>query len=327
MNFYPLLSKYKSRKNKLYTIFISSDNELIKFYQIFNNDEIKFIYENIFEKLARAYTDLTSDLTKKKTDISIIKEKMNKIGIFCKILNCVTIEGDRTYIIDELIKNMVPLSQRILNILNYFVELQNSELKLSGETIENIFLYLKTIEAFSLEIILKTINFINKMFKDYSHEYLSFIFYLFQQLNKMSSSFNENKNKNIILIIIQVIEVVLQKNKIKNNNIVCLDIYELYKIKEFYNILLKIDSKANIDKNKFPNAYALYFKNKSFNYSGDIEKDFNEKNDNYLSQIYLNSIAKGNKENNYINRKNFLSCINKFEEFKNSFRLIIFKFF
>jgi len=60
---------------------------------------------------------------------------MNKIGIFCKILNSVTIEENRTNIIDNLIQNMVPLSQRILDTLNYFVELKNRELKLSGEAI------------------------------------------------------------------------------------------------------------------------------------------------------------------------------------------------
>jgi len=162
------------------------------------------------------------------------------------------------------------------------------------------------------------------MFKDYSHEYLSIIFYLIKQLNKIYQSLDEIKNNNILLIIMQIIEVVLQKNKIRNNNKVCLDIYELYKINEFYTILLKIDSKANIDKNKFPNIYTFYVENQSFNNIIDIEKGFNEKNYNYLSQIYLNSIAKGNKENNYINRKSFLNCLNKFEEFKKSFKESLF---
>ena len=310
--------------NLIYLLFISSDNELIKFHKIFNNDEIKFIYEKISEKLTRTYTDLASDLQKKKNDFSYIKEKMNKIGILCKILNCVTIEGNRTYIIDKLIKNMIPISQRILDTLNFFIELQNNELKLSAETIENIFSYFKTIGAFSLETILKTISFVNKMFKDYSHEYLSIIIYLIQQLNKISLLYDECKNKNIILLITQVIEVVLQKNKTRNNNKVCVDIYELYKINEFYNILLKIDSKTIISKNKFPNTYTLYVENQSFNNIDNIEKGFNEKNYNYLSQIYLNSIAKGNKENNYINRKSFLNCLIKFEEFKNSFKESLF---
>jgi len=323
-SYFDFIKKNIDDSNLIYLLFISSDDDLIKFYEIFNNDEIIFIYEKISEKLTKTFSDLTNDLPKKKTDISYIKEKMNKIGIFCKILNSVTIEENRTDIIDNLIQNMVPLSQRILDTLYYFVELKNRELKLSGEAIENIFSYLQTIGAFSLENILKPINFVNKMFKDYSHEYLSIIFYLIKQLNKIYPSLDEIKINNIILIITQVIEVVLQKNKIRNNNKVCLDIYELYKINEFYTILLKIDSKANIDKNKFPNTYAFYVENQSFNNIIDIEKGFNEKNYNYLSQIYLNSIAKGNKENNYINRKSFLNCLNKFEEFKKSFKESLF---
>ena len=323
-SYFDFIKKNIDDINLIYLLFISSDNELIKFYKIFNNDEIKFIYEKISEKLTRTYNDLTNDLPKKKTDISYIKEKMNKIGLFCKILNCVTIEGNRTYIIDKLIKNMIPISERILDTLNYLIELQNSELKLSAETIENIFSYFKTIGAFSLEKILKTISFINKMFKDYSHEYLSIIIYLIQELNKISLSYDKNKNKNFILLITQIIEVVLQKNKTKNNNNIRFDIYELYKINEIYNILLKIDSKVIISKTKFPNTYTLYAENQSFNNTDDIGKGFNEKNYNYLSQIYLNSIAKGNKENNLINRKSFLCCLNKFEEFKNSFKESLF---
>ena len=324
--FFEFVKKNISDVNLLYSLFFPYVNNQIKNDKIFGNEEIKFIYEKIGEALNNTYTDLTNNLQRKKSDVLYIKEKMNKIGIFCKILNCVTIEGNRTYIIDKLIKNMIPISQRILDTLNYFIELQNRELKLSAETIENIFSYFKTIGSFSLENILKTISFVNKMFKDYSHEYLSIIIYLIQQLNKISLSYdeNKNKNKNFILLITQVIEVVLQKNKTKNNNKVCLDIYELYKINEIYNILLKIDSKAIISKNKFPNAYTLYVENQSVNNIDDTEKGFIKKNYNYLSQIYLNSIAKGNKENNYINRKSFLCCLNKFEEFKNSFKESLF---
>ena len=47
--------------NLIYLLFISSDNELIKFYKIFNNDEIKFIYEKISKKLTRKYNYLTND--------------------------------------------------------------------------------------------------------------------------------------------------------------------------------------------------------------------------------------------------------------------------
>ena len=40
-----------------------------------------------------------------------------------------------------------------------------------------------------------------------------------------------------------------------------------------------------------------------------------------MSQIYLNSIGAGNKvSNNYINKKSYLNCLKKFEDFKNSIK-------
>ena len=319
-SFFDFIKRNINDVNLLYLLFIPCDNNLIKYSNILNNDEIKFIYEKVSEMLNRTYTDLTNNLPKKKTDVSYIKEKVNKIGLLCKILNSVTIEGNKTYILDKLIKNMIPVCQRISDTFNYFIELQNSDLKICGETMENIFAYFKTIGVFSIDNILKAISFVNKMYNDYSHDYLSIIIYLIHELSKLSLSCEENRIKNIILLIIQIIEIVLQKNKSKNNNKLCLDIYELSKINQIYNIILKIDSKALIPKNKFPNTYDFFVEKKSINDFENIEKDFNKKNFNYLSQIYLNSIAAGNSQNNIINKKSFLNCLNKFEDFKNSFK-------
>ena len=318
--FFEFIKRNINDINLIYLLFISYNNKSIKYDKIFNNDEIKFIYEKISENLNRTYTDLTNNLSRKKSDVLYIKEKVNKIGLCSKILNNVTIEGNRTYIIDKLIKNMIPVSQRILDTFNYFIELQNSELKISVETIENIFSYFKTIGVFSFENILKTISFVNKMYNDYSHDYLSIIIYLIYELSKLSLMCEGNKIKNITLLVIQIIEIVLQKNKSKNNNKINLDILELYKINQIYSILLKINSKVTIDENKFPNTYKFFIEDKNNNNLNETEKGFNEKNFNYLSQIYLDSIATGNKENHFINKKNFLNCIHKFEDFKNSIK-------
>ena len=318
--FFEFIKRNINDINLIYLLFISYNNKSIKYDKIFNNDEIKFIYEKISENLNRTYTDLTNNLSRKKSDVLYIKEKVNKIGLCSKILNNVTIEGNRTYIIDKLIKNMIPVSQRILDTFNYFIELQNSELKISVETIENIFSYFKTIGVFSFENILKTISFVNKMYNDYSHDYLSIIIYLIYELSKLSLMCEGNKIKNVTLLVIQIIEIVLQKNKSKNNNKINLDILELYKINQIYSILLKINSKVTIDENKFPNTYKFFIEDKNNNNLNETEKGFNEKNFNYLSQIYLDSIATGNKENHFINKKNFLNCIHKFEDFKNSIK-------
>ena len=318
-SFFEFIKKNILDINLIYLFFIPCGNNTINYSKILNNDEIRFIYEKISEKLNRTYTDLVNNLPNKKMDVIYINEKVNKIGIFCKILNSVTIEGNRTYIIDKLIKNMVPIGQRILETFNYFIELQNKELKLCSETIENIFEYFNNIGVFSFDNIIKAICFVNKMFTDYSNNYLSIIIYLVNQLYKFALSTEENKSKNIILLIIQIIDIVLKRNKFQNNNEIKLDIYELYKINKIYNFLLKIDLEIEIPKDKFPNAYS-FFKENNINCFDSFEKGFNEKNNNFLSEKYLNSIAVGNSENKCINKNSFLNCLNKFEDFANSFK-------
>ena len=319
----PLFDFIKSNINNtnlIYSLFIPCDNNSINYSKIFNNDEIKFIYEKISEMLNTTYTNITNNLPRKKTDVLYIKENINKIGFLCKILDCVTIRGSRTYTIDKLIKNNIPLGQRILDSFNLFIELQNDELKFESETIGNIFGYFNTLGVFTLEKIVKTISFMNKMYNDYSCDYLSIILFLIQDLQKLSSNFEENKIKNIASLIIQIIDIVLKKNKDKNDNRINLDFYEIYKIYQLYNLMKKIDPKVTINKNKYPNVYEFFDENNGINYFDNIENGFNDKNYDFLSQIYLDSIASGYRENNFINKNNFLNCLNKFEDFKNSIK-------
>ena len=321
--FFDFVKKNISDVNLLYLLLFPYVNNQIKNEKIFGNEEIKFIYEKIGEALNNTYTDLTNNLQKIKTDLLYIKEKMNKIGMLCRILNCVTLEGHKTYIIDKLIKNMMPLSQRILDTFNYFCGFQNSELKFPAETIENIFGYFKALGVFSFEKILKPISFVNKMFNDYSSDYLSIIIHLIEELNRIALNFEspeDNNIKKIILLLTQIIEIVLQKNKTRNNDKVCLDIYEFYLVNKIYQIILKLEPNITFSQNKCPNIYKFFVEEKDKNPFEEMEKGFNDKNFDYQTQIYLNCILAGNKANNMINKQTFIDCFNKFIEFKNSIK-------
>ena len=321
--FFDFVKKNISDVNLLYLLLFPYVNNQIKNEKIFGNEEIKFIYEKIGEALNNTYTDLTNNLQKIKTDLLYIKEKMNKIGMLCRILNCVTLEGHKTYIIDKLIKNMMPLSQRILDTFNYFCGFQNSELKFPAETIENIFGYFKALGVFSFEKILKPISFVNKMFNDYSSDYLSIIIHLIEELNRIALNFEspeDNNIKKIILLLTQIIEIVLQKNKTRNNDKVCLDIYEFYLVNKIYQIILKLEPNITFPQNKFPNICKFFVEEKDKNPFEEMEKGFNDKNFDYQTQIYLNCILAGNKANNMINKQTFIDCFNKFIEFKNSIK-------
>ena len=321
--FFDFVKKNISDVNLLYLLLFPYVNNQIKNEKIFGNEEIKFIYEKIGEALNNTYTDLTNNLQKIKTDLLYIKEKMNKIGMLCRILNCVTLEGHKTYIIDKLIKNMMPLSQRILDTFNYFCGFQNSELKFPAETIENIFGYFKALGVFSFEKILKPISFVNKMFNDYSSDYLSIIIHLIEELYRIALNFEspeDNNIKKIILLLTQIIEIVLQKNKTRNNDKVCLDIYEFYLVNKIYQIILKLEPNITFSQNKCPNIYKFFVEEKDKNPFEEMEKGFNDKNFDYQTQIYLNCILAGNKANNMINKQTFIDCFNKFIEFKNSIK-------
>ena len=322
-SFFDFIKKNISDVNSLYILFFPYVNNQIKGDKIFGNEQIKFIYEKIGDNLNRTYTDFIDNLQRKKNDPSYIKENFNKIGMLCRILNSITFEGHRTYIIDKLIKNMSTLCLRILDSLNYIIELQNPEIKFPAEIIENIYAYIKSLGIFSFENILKPISYVNKMFNDYSSDYLSIIIYLIQDLYRLTSDLGasgDTKVKKVIILITQIIEIVFQKNKTKNNDKICLDIYELYIVNKIYQIILKMEPNVSFPQNKFPNTYKYFIEEKDKNVFEEMEKGFNDKNFNFQSQIYLNCISAGNEANNMINKQSFINCLNKFIDFKNSIK-------
>ena len=320
--FYDFVKKNISDVNLIYLLFLPYANNQKKNEKIFGTEEIKFIYEKIGDDLNKTFTDLSSNLQRKKSDISFIKEKMNKIGILCRILNCVTFQGHRTYIIDKLIKNMTPLSQKIIELMNEFREMNNPELKFPAETIENIFCYFISLGVFSFETLLRSICFINKMFNDYSNEYLSIVIYLIEEIEKIYNNLeaNDNKKNKLIFLIAQIIEIALQKNKDRNNGEIRFDIYELYILTKIYQILLKISPNFSSPINKFPNITKFFIEDKDKNHFEEMPKGFNKNNYDYQSQIYLNCISAGNKANNMINKQCFINVFNKFIDFKNSMK-------
>ena len=323
-SFIDFVKKNISDVNLLYLIFLPFANNQMKSNKIFGNDEVKYIYEKIGDNLSTTYSDLSNNFQRKKNDISYIKEKMNKIGMLCRILNCVTFDGHHTYMVDKLIKNMIPLRQRILETLDEFKELKNTELKFPSETIENIFTYFIALGSFSFENIVKLIGFLNRIYNDYSCEYFSIVEYLIQELYQIYTSIENQEDitiKKIAFLITQIIEIALQKNKERNDNKFNLDIYELYHINKTYKILLKIVPNLTIPQNKYPNIFELFIENKVQNMLEESQKGYNDKNFKYLSQLYLKCISEGNEANNMINKQSFIDCFNKFIDFKNSIKI------
>ena len=322
-NFISFIKKNIKDIGSIYVLFIPYDNNFYLNQKIFEENDIKYIYENLGENLNKTLSELSNEINlknkNKNPDSLILSEKINIIGSICKILNSITDEGSRTYSMDKVIKNLIITLQKILTIINSIKELNIQGLLFEVENIENIFEYCIKLKIINYDNILKLFTFVNKMYNNYPCEYLIIMSNLVKELNKIILAENENSKLKVLLqIVLQILETILKKNK--SNNQINLQIYELIKINQIYSYIINYKNEIEVYKEKFPNVFNYF--NGEIDKGNDILKGFLEKNDNYLSQIYLDCIAEGNKINNIkknksIDKNLFINCLEKFEQFKN----------
>ena len=322
-NFISFIKKNIKDIGSIYVLFIPYDNNFYLNQKIFEENDIKYIYENLGENLNKTLSELSNEINlknkNKNPDSLILSEKINIIGSICKILNSITDEGSRTYSMDKVIKNLIITLQKILTIINSIKELNIQGLLFEVENIENIFEYCIKLKIINYDNILKLFTFVNKMYNNYPCEYLIIMSNLVKELNKIILAENENSKLKVLLqIVLQILETIFKKNK--SNNQINLQIYELIKINQIYYYIINYKNEIEVYKEKFPNVFNYF--NGEIDKGNDILKGFLEKNDNYLSQIYLDCIAEGNKINNIkknksIDKNLFINCLEKFEQFKN----------
>ena len=322
-NFISFIKKNIKDIGSIYVLFIPYDNNFYLNQKIFEENDIKYIYENLGENLNKTLSELSNEINlknkNKNPDSLILSEKINIIGSICKILNSITDEGSRTYSMDKVIKNLIITLQKILTIINSIKELNIQGLLFEAENIENIFEYCIKLKIINYDNILKLFTFVNKMYNNYPCEYLIIMSNLVKELNKIILAENENSKLKVLLqIVLQILETIFKKNK--SNNQINLQIYELIKINQIYSYIINYKNEIEVYKEKFPNVFNYF--NGEIDKGNDILKGFLEKNDNYLSQIYLDCIAEGNKINNIkknksIDKNLFINCLEKFEQFKN----------
>lgn len=322
-NFISFIKKNIKDIGSIYVLFIPYDNNFYLNQKIFEENDIKYIYENLGENLNKTLSELSNEINlknkNKNPDSLILSEKINIIGSICKILNSITDEGSRTYSMDKVIKNLIITLQKILTIINSIKELNIQGLLFEVENIENIFEYCIKLKIINYDNILKLFTFVNKMYNNYPCEYLIIMSNLVKELNKIILAENENSKLKVLLqIVLQILETIFKKNK--SNNQINLQIYELIKINQIYSYIINYKNEIEVYKEKFPNVFNYF--NGEIDKGNDILKGFLEKNDNYLSQIYLDCIAEGNKINNIkknksIDKNLFINCLEKFEQFKN----------
>ncbi len=312
--FYDFILKNLNETNLIYLLTISCSNEN-NFSKSLNTDMIRDILDKFKTELNKNFNQLNNFISKNDNSLSsksICQQTFDKIGCICKIIDSFITKGHRTYNVDKIIKNLIPISRKILNLL--ITKIDNENLVLSLETISNIINFTNSIDSFDNEYILKTLNWNQKLLQN-NIEYLMNTYQIIEILSILTiKSQGNNKNKeNICLVIIQIIENILSMND------VIIDIYV-----PFYLIKIKkcVDNIQNsdyiIDKNKFPKAFNFF--NEECNNLNEIKYD--KENFNYYIREYIKSIKESNGEDKNYDINFIKNCILKFEEFKNSIKQI-----
>ena len=296
--FYDYLIKNSYNYNLLYLIIISNNSDLINYNKIFDIEEIY----KLIEKFKMILSNLIND---NNDNLDIIK-----ISFYCKILsNLILKTSYKTYKYDKLIKDQIPLGNKIIN---YILNKKDNINNLENEIIYNILIYCIKLDSFNnnnLILILKYLQ--NNLNKNLS--YLSSTYLIINELvNSVINDDNEIKKTNICKIIIQFIENILNIFEDKINDIY-LNIY-IYKLKECINILNK-DFKY--DEEKYINTKNFFNKNDNSN----ILINYDISNFNINLKYYNNSINQ-NEIKFSINKNDIIDCLNKFEEFKNRMKKI-----
>ena len=311
--FYDFILKNLNETNLIYLLTISCSNEN-NFSKSLNTDMIRDILDKFKTELNKNFNQLNNFISKNDNSLSsksICQQTFDKIGCICKIIDSFIIKGHRTYNVDKIIKNLIPISRKILNLL--ITKIDNENLVLSLETISNIINFTNSIDSFDNEYILKTLNWNQKLLQN-NIEYLMNTYQIIEILSILTiKSQGNNKNKeNICLVIIQIIENILSMNDV---------IFDIYV--PFYLIKIKkcVDNIQNsdyiIDKNKFPKAFNFFNDECNLN---EIKYDI--ENFNYYIREYIKSIKESNGEDKNYDINFIKNCILKFEEFKNSIKQI-----
>ena len=171
--FYDFILKNLNETNLIYLLTISCSNEN-NFSKSLNTDMIRDILDKFKTELNKNFNQLNNFISKNDNSLSsksICQQTFDKIGCICKIIDSFIIKGHRTYNVDKIIKNLIPISRKILNLL--ITKIDNENLVLSLETISNIINFTNSIDSFDNEYILKTLNWNQKLLQNIIENILS----------------------------------------------------------------------------------------------------------------------------------------------------------
>lgn len=280
--------------------------------KVFSSDQVYDILDKYKNELEKKYFFLEKMMNSNKFDNTLsnklqIKQILDTIGAICKILDSFIYRGHRTYNVDKIIKNLIPLCQKLIILLS--TKINDSGFNLSTESIQNIVCLFQATNCLDTEKALVLLHW-NQKFLESNLQYFintDLIVECLINCTITEQTFSPSKTKieNICQIILQVIEnVLIFVNSQPESNMTNAILYKM-----LLNIL-KIKPDLTIDVNLFPKCYD-YFKKSTLK----LINIYSSNND-YCNAMYQDSMKlKEQNENDY-----FADCLNKFEQFKNSIK-------
>lgn len=308
---YDFLKKNVTDYTLIYLLLINCNKDF-NYSKVFSSEQVYDILDKYKTELEKKYFFLEKMLNSNKFDNTLssklqIKQIIDTLGAICKILDSFIYRGHRTYNVDKIIKNLIPLCQKIIILLS--TKINDIDYNLSTESIQNILFFFQATNCLDTEKVLLLLHW-NQKFLESNLKYFintDLIIECLINCTITEQTFSPSKTKieNICQIILQVIEnTLISVNSQPENNMINAILYKMLQN------ILKIKPDFIIDVNLYPKCYD-YFKKNTLK-SVII---FSSNND-YCNTKYNNSIKlEEQNENNY-----FVDCLNKFELFKNSIK-------
>ena len=311
---FDFVKKNYSEYNLIYLLLIGCDGEF-NFSKMFSNEQIYDILDRYKSELDKNYKNLDSYLSSKTFDGTLsaksqVRQIVEKISAICKIIDTFTNRGHRTYSIDKIVKNLIPIGRKLIGLL--MLKVNESDFDLPPEAVSNIIGFLQAINCLDTENVLLILNW-NQIFLRGDKKYIGNTEQIVENLinceiTDQTFAPSAEKKENVCQVVIQIIENILTAYESEKDDIVIS--FNIYKM---YASVLKLNSKVKIDSNLYSKTFEFINSNK------EIFNSFEQGNFEYACRIYDNAMS-NNGEKKY-DKKYLMDCISKFEQFKNSMKV------
>ena len=153
---YDFIKKNVTDYTLIYLLLINCNKDF-NYSKVFSSEQVYDILDKYKTELEKKYFFLEKMLNSNKFDNTLssklqIKQIIDTLGAICKILDSFIYRGHRTYNVDKIIKNLIPLCQKIIILLS--TKINDIDYNLSTESIQNILFFFQATNCLDTEKVL-----------------------------------------------------------------------------------------------------------------------------------------------------------------------------